>query len=328
MRGGIRPPPSRGRGDPGWWATKWIDALDDPVIYWEVSKGEKYAGRGQVVLMDIGKGGIRARVRGFGKRPHAVRIRIRKFDKREWERAAAVLNGRHDVAAQMLAGRMPEALEAELRAGGVTLFPGEDGIIGASCSCRHRTTPCRHAAAVYILAAEEVDRDPFLLFLVRGYDRARALELFGLRRDAKRGRAAPSGAPLPDDPIKFWGEGRGTGGGDSVGGAKIPAKLAALPRGLKGFPMWRGEEGLAPAMMDAYRSASRAGADAFSGNAPPGGDGEGQLPDGPGDAPPWDRPPARRRRAAFLAVRPGVSRPRQAGGFWRGLKAIFGAAGR
>lgn len=54
------------------------------------------------------------------------------------------------------------------------------------CSCPDWSNPCKHIAAVYYLLGEEFDRDPFLIFRLRGMERE---ELFGLLG----GAAAPKG---------------------------------------------------------------------------------------------------------------------------------------
>ena len=39
------------------------------------------------------------------------------------------------------------------------------------CSCPDSSNPCKHIAAVYYLLGEEFDRDPFLIFALRGMSR-------------------------------------------------------------------------------------------------------------------------------------------------------------
>jgi uncharacterized Zn finger protein len=53
---------------------------------------------------------------------------------------------------------------------GLDLLPGP-GEVQPRCSCPDWADPCKHAAAVCYLVADELDRDPFLLFLLRGKGR-------------------------------------------------------------------------------------------------------------------------------------------------------------
>jgi len=55
------------------------------------------------------------------------------------------------------------------------------------CTCDEWNEPCRHAAAACFVVAEEVDRDPFALFLLRGMAREAFISLVRTRRAAAAG---------------------------------------------------------------------------------------------------------------------------------------------
>lgn len=72
---------------------------------------------------------------------------------------------------KLLAGEMPVDIEAIFQHVGLSLFPQTPRDIGFTCSCPDWGNPCKHAAAVYYLIAEQLDVDPFVLFHLRGRHR-------------------------------------------------------------------------------------------------------------------------------------------------------------
>lgn len=56
------------------------------------------------------------------------------------------------------------------------MLSGERKDLDTDCSCPDWSSPCKHIAAVYYLIGEEFDRDPFLIFKMRGMDREQLVE--------------------------------------------------------------------------------------------------------------------------------------------------------
>ena len=70
-------------------------------------------------------------------------------------------------------------------------FPERLKDLKTDCSCPDWSNPCKHIAAVYYLLGEEFDRDPFLIFKLRGMSRE---ELLG------GSERAPARNPYPASP--------------------------------------------------------------------------------------------------------------------------------
>src|SRR4030095_5581977 len=70
----------------------------------------------------------------------------------------------------------------------------------AACSCPDNANPCKHVAAVYYLLGEEFDRDPFLIFQLRGMERSELLAALG------PAAAPPPPAPPPPRSEPVYGE--------------------------------------------------------------------------------------------------------------------------
>jgi uncharacterized Zn finger protein len=63
---------------------------------------------------------------------------------------------------------MPDNIERIFEKQGLNLLPGGERDLHTNCSCPDWANPCKHIAGVYYLVAAELDRDPFLMFELRG----------------------------------------------------------------------------------------------------------------------------------------------------------------
>ncbi|GAB3142789.1 SWIM zinc finger family protein [Amycolatopsis stemonae] len=180
-------PPRRNFGTT-WWGRAWVDALEqraklDPN---RLPRGRTYARKGTVSELRFGAGAMTARVRGSRPTPYKVTITMRTFTDDEWDTLLGVVGTQLGHAAALLDGELPGALAEQAREAGADLLPGP-GDLRPRCSCPDAANPCKHVAAVYYLVADEVDRDPFTLFLLRGRPRADVLAELRARRSPSRG---------------------------------------------------------------------------------------------------------------------------------------------
>ena len=278
-KGGIKAQSKRGSFGESWWAKRWIAVLESFNIGARLGRGRSYARRGQVLSIDIDKGRVTAGVQGSRSRPYDVVIKVKTLSAAKWKKLAKSLSGQALFAAKLLAGEMPQDIEEAFRDAGLSLFPEKLRDLVTDCSCPDWSNPCKHIAAVYYLLGEEFDRDPFLLFKLRGMSRE---ELIGLL-DTTEGKTAqgrrskpiaaeppqetpPAPEPLTSDVAAFWNGEAPEGAPDALfGEVRVPTMSAALPRRLGSFPFWRAEEPFLDAIEPIYREASAAGLDVFLG---------------------------------------------------------------
>ena len=256
-KGGIRAASRRGDFGSTWWAKRWTETLEQFRIGARLSRGRSYARRGQVLSIDIKNGAVEAQVQGSRKRPYDVEISVRTIDSSDWERLRQALAEQPVIAASLLSGRMPENIEDTFEAIGLSMFPESGDDLETDCSCPDWSNPCKHIAAVYLLLGEEFDRDPFLIFRMRGMDRE---DLLGeeFRQSAQTIDGPPlAPAPLPVDPDAFWANPLPALVGADLGTATIPEMHAALPRQLGRFPFWQGDQDLTAALEEIYSGASQ-----------------------------------------------------------------------
>ena len=273
VRGGIRAGSKRGAFGSSWWAKRWLQTLEEFQIGARLARGRSYARRGQVISIDVRPGVITAQVQGSRNRPYDVGIQVRTISPTDWGRLQAAMAEQPIIAASLLSGRMPDNIEECFRAVGLSMFPDRQDDLETDCSCPDWSNPCKHVAAVYLLLGEEFDRDPFLIFRMRGLDRE---DLLG--PEFRRAAQSLEGPPLPDEPLpsepgEFWSNPLAALlEMDHAGPAVIPELAAVLPQQLGRFPLWRGNRELLPALQEIYRAASRRAAGLHPGPAEPPGD--------------------------------------------------------
>jgi uncharacterized Zn finger protein len=249
VKGGIRAQSQRGGFGASWWAKRWTAVLDGFNLGARLSRGRSYARSGQVLSIDVSEGKIQAKVQGSRPKPYEIKMQVTELPKEAWSKVAAAAAAQAIFASKLLAGEMPQEMEEIFRAAGVSLFPERSKDLATDCSCPDWSNPCKHIAAVYYLLGEEFDRDPFLIFRMRGMSREGFLGLLGSGRTGLIA-AAPTLAPepLPVDPAEFWKTAvttdtirrRGQLAGENAGPTMTAVKEAALPRRLGKFPFWRG----------------------------------------------------------------------------------------
>lgn len=207
---GVQARTQRGRFTKKWWATRWLQALTEWANAARLSRGRAYARQGQVLDMAVQVGAIVALVQGARPKPYRVRIEIRTFSDAEWERVVDAMASQALYAAQLLNGEMPLEIEDVFTAAGVSLFPSVTEDLISECSCPDWSDFCKHRAAVCYLIGEQIDRDPFLLFMLRGRTKEQVLAALRAKRADKVADSVTEGhdvlgeAPLPTDPEAFW----------------------------------------------------------------------------------------------------------------------------
>jgi uncharacterized Zn finger protein len=193
--GGPRLAASRAAFGQTWWGRRWLEALER--FGWEprLRRGRTYARTGQVKSLEIKPGHVEARVKGSRPRPYVVRIDLPVVSDEGWERVLDLLVSQARFAADLLAGTMPPTIDEVFEVAGQALFPDPVEPLDTSCSCPDWAVPCKHVAAVQYVLGSELDRDPFLLFHLRGRTRDAVIAALRARRASTASTPAAGRAP-------------------------------------------------------------------------------------------------------------------------------------
>lgn len=264
--GGIKAQSKRGKMAQTWWAGRWLAVLESFQIGARLDRGKSYARKGQVTKIDIEKGVVRSTVQGSRREPYDVAIKVNQLTHGEWVRMAQVFAGKAIFAAKLLSGQMPQEIESAFREANLTLFPAKEADLQTDCTCPDWSNPCKHIAAVYYLLGEEFDRDPFLVFRLRGITRDELLDLLDEQISGAKTKSkakvvalptvspASQSDPIPSDHERFWKAGAIPS--DLVGSLHSPEANAVMARRLGPFPFWRGESDFWQTLDRIYRLSS------------------------------------------------------------------------
>lgn len=153
-----------------WWGKRWLEALAHIDESDRLSRGKTYANNGSVLDITTNGSTIQAQVQGSAMRPYKQSIQLLAFSASEKRQIVEAILDNPLFLSELLQRRLPQELEAFLSARRIYIFPHSWEEITSSCSCPDYADPCKHRAAVYFKLANEIDKNPFLLFEWRGLD--------------------------------------------------------------------------------------------------------------------------------------------------------------
>jgi len=269
VKGGIKAQSKRGGFGESWWAKRWIGVLESFDIGARLQRGKSYARRGQVASIDISEGVVKAKVQGSSPRPYSVSIKVKLIPKEDCKRLAQALSQQAIYTARLLAGEMPQEIEEVFKSIKLSLFPEKLRDLETDCSCPDWSNPCKHIAAVYYLIGEEFDRDPFLIFKLRGIDRDALFKLIDADTNAKpkthvKTKPVALPEPLTTDVADFWHGGHLPD--DWCSEVSAPPVPAALLKRLGNFPFWRGKDNFQDSLEPVYKQSSVSALEIFIGD--------------------------------------------------------------
>ncbi len=168
------------------WGKKWVTALENTASD-RLSKGRSLANRGYVNKIRVTKGKITASVEssGYGyyyryRSSYRVRINFEPFTKEEIKTIKQIIAESSSIAVELGMGNLPQTLIDELEKININLFPEDWYDLDKTCNCYDDEDPCKHLAAAYFMLANEIDKDPFILFQVRGLKKENLVKSAGV----------------------------------------------------------------------------------------------------------------------------------------------------
>lgn len=196
---------------PNWWAIRWERFLSQWMDENRLAQARAQVSSGHVLDLETFPGLIVARIRGESPEElYDVRILLTTFSNAEWQRVASALSTRRNYAMQLLKGEMPEDIEALFRTAGLTLLPAGLHDISVTCTCSAWLSACKHWSAALYALGTLIDRDPFLLFTLRGRPWEQFSQMLKQGPNVASPEALSEGLepsdtlPFPADPKAFW----------------------------------------------------------------------------------------------------------------------------
>ncbi|MEJ5928127.1 SWIM zinc finger family protein [Corynebacterium sp. H128] len=150
-----------------------------------ISRGKSYARNGNVVSISVSRDRVVADVAGSQNEPFGVNIVFPHRSAEELETVTAALLESSSVLGEVRSGKLPPAMVG-------TLLAEQPHEVRLLCECPDYSGCCKHAIAVLEVFADKVEKEPALLFELRGLSFAQ-LEL-SMQAAAKKHSEVSSGA--------------------------------------------------------------------------------------------------------------------------------------
>jgi uncharacterized Zn finger protein len=201
-----------------WWGAAWVEKMERLAESSRFAQGARYAAGNKVQRFRFDGRTITAAVQDpTNAPPYTVRITFDAFSREQWDQLFSNVRDRRSLAASLTAGDLPLEIQTAFSKAKLRFMPERYVDLHLECACPDWLKPCSHLVAAWLKFAGDFERNPLLLFQLRGMERA---ELF----DTLRGRAEPIPEaepeaedaieesipvklePLPADPEAYWAE--------------------------------------------------------------------------------------------------------------------------
>jgi uncharacterized Zn finger protein len=195
-----------------WWGAAWMEKIQRLAESSRFAAGEAYARAGCVRPIRFDGRIVTAKTQSSHEPPYTVRISVDPFSREEWERLLADVRDHGGLASSLTAGDLPLEIQTAFSRAKLRFIPERYVDLHLECACPDWLKPCKHMVAVWLKFAQDLDREPFLLFELRGLNRDELLALLGKQQLAAapapeefpEEAVSPKPEPLPADPEAFW----------------------------------------------------------------------------------------------------------------------------
>ena len=153
-----------------WWGQQWLNSLSKIDNSNRLPRGRTYANKGAVKNIEIETNAISAKVQGSAPRPYKVMVSVPIFTNSQKQALLEAILGNPTLLAKLLNRELPQELAKFAEQKNIPLFPKSWRDFPMKCSCPDSAVPCKHLAAVIYIIANEIDKNPFLVFQLHDFD--------------------------------------------------------------------------------------------------------------------------------------------------------------
>lgn len=148
------------------WGKAWCDALESHADYENrLPRGRTYVRNGSVFHLAVHENRVEAQV--CGSEVYKVTIEFKAFPKEKLQALKTRCSSSVSSLSDLLAGRVPPAVMEMVSEKKTGLFPAP-GHMTFKCSCPDWASMCKHVAAVLYGVGARLDKEPEILFTLRG----------------------------------------------------------------------------------------------------------------------------------------------------------------
>jgi uncharacterized Zn finger protein len=199
--GGVthpRFPPRRGGAPSTWWSKAFLRAVEEAAFSTaELKRGRTHARAGDVGAITVAAGAFVAAVVD-GDDAYTVTGSVPTLSADDQSVLVELIAAEAGRIGALMSGDLPHQFVESVEEAGVELFP-YGGELGSACTCETWLDPCPHALAVLTQLAWLIQRDPFVLFQLRGLARDEVLaRLHALSQTRRPSTVGSAGARAAD----------------------------------------------------------------------------------------------------------------------------------
>lgn len=203
-------------GARNWWGTAWVEKMERLAEPKRFAEGASYARTNAVPAIRFDGRTISAKVQVPHEPPYMVRISFDPFSQEQWQGLLAQMRDHNALALSLSSGELPLELQTAFTKASLRFMPERYVDLHLECACPDWLKPCKHQLAVWLKFARDFDRDPFLVFELRGLKRdeliallhnrpaATALEPEAAEEEFPNIEIPLKPEPLPANPEAFW----------------------------------------------------------------------------------------------------------------------------
>jgi len=150
------------------WGKEFLSAIENETDIGRLNRGKTYANTGKIYDVKITKQTIGAKVKGNYSPFYTTKLTFNSFTKGDIQVIIDFIDNNPFVLADIINGKLSKELLDFVYKNEIELFCGFD----MSCNCFdfYGTYACKHITALYYMLTNEIDKNPFILFKLRGLD--------------------------------------------------------------------------------------------------------------------------------------------------------------
>lgn len=162
------------------WGNEFLEEIYNKTDSNRLSRGKTYANTGKIYNVKLKEKNISARVVGNYSPYYENNLLFSPFSKKQKELILKYIENNPLVLAKITNGILASELLDFIKENSINLFYGFQ--MDCSCPDFYGAYACKHIAALYFVLSKQIDKDPFILFSLRGLD---IVEYFGIKEDIK-----------------------------------------------------------------------------------------------------------------------------------------------
>ncbi len=160
------------------WGKEFLTAIENETDDGRLSRGKTYANTGKIYDVKLNKNEIVAKVVGNYSPFYKTSLFFTPFTKGDSKIIIEFIDDNPFVLADIILGKLPSSLLDFMKENEINIFHGFD--MNCNCYDFYGNYPCKHIAALYYALTNEIDKNPFILFKLRGLD---LIEHYDIKED-------------------------------------------------------------------------------------------------------------------------------------------------